>query len=425
MTSKSNDENKDSNQLRLWSAFLYFDYRVLWFSTVTATATMNLRMIITAVWLYERTGLGSTLAWLGLIELAVRIPSNLYGGVFADRLDRKKLIAFTQFFSFFLIGFMALLESPSSLEIWHVYLVSAILSATSVFGNPARSAFTARVVPRNVLSHAVAMNTITWQVGTIVTPFIFYLTSFAWRDTASDSLVLSFWINTLIAFFSVISPFFIRESGKALEITKTTSINKNLIEGFKYVISHPILPGLYILDIGVTVVSYYRELFPIFAKQLYSRGRDAVAILTAFNAIGAIFGSLLVMYTHKIKRKGVIVLYATLVYGFLLIIFGWSTSIWIGIFALIALGAADAVGMTMRQTVVQLTTPDNMRGRATAAHSLAAMSANGIGKWEVAIMSDYIGAGNTMILGGFVSILVVLIIWYALSGVRKYSYQED
>ena len=349
----------------------------------------------------------------------------MYGGVFADRLDRKKLIAFTQFFSFFLIGFMALLESSSSLEIWHVYLVSAILSATSVFGNPARSAFTARVVPRNVLSHAVAMNTITWQVGTIVTPFIFYLTSFAWRDTASDSLVLSFWINTLIAFFSVISPFFIRESGKALEITKTTSINKNLIEGFKYVISHPILPGLYILDIGVTVVSYYRELFPIFAKQLYSRGRDAVAILTAFNAIGAIFGSLLVMYTHKIKRKGVIVLYATLVYGFLLIIFGWSTSIWIGIFALIALGAADAVGMTMRQTVVQLTTPDNMRGRATAAHSLAAMSANGIGKWEVAIMSDYIGAGNTMILGGFVSILVVLIIWYALSGVRKYTYQED
>ena len=425
MTSKSNDENKDSNQLRLWSAFLYFDYRVLWFSTVTATATMNLRMIITAVWLYERTGLGSTLAWLGLIELAVRIPSNLYGGVFADRLDRKKLIAFTQFFSFFLIGFMALLESSSSLEIWHVYLVSAILSATSVFGNPARSAFTARVVPRNVLSHAVAMNTITWQVGTIVTPFIFYLTSFAWRDTASDSLVLSFWINTLIAFFSVISPFFIRESGKALEITKTTSIHRNLIEGFKYVISHPILPGLYILDIGVTVVSYYRELFPIFAKQLYSRGRDAVAILTAFNAVGAIFGSLLVMYTHKIKRKGVIVLYATLAYGFLLIIFGWSTSIWIGIFALIALGAADAVGMTMRQTVVQLTTPDNMRGRATAAHSLAAMSANGIGKWEVAIMSDYIGAGNTMILGGFVSILVVLIIWYALSGVRKYTYQED
>lgn len=425
MTSKTTDENNKSNNLRIWSAFLYYDYRVLWLSGVTAMITMNLRMIITGVWLYERTGLGSTLAYLGLVELAVRIPSNLYGGVFADRLDRKKLIAITQFSSFIFIGIMATLETSTMLTIWHVYIVTAILSATSVFGNPSRSALTARVVPRNVLAHAVAMNTITWQVGTIITPFVFFVTSFAWKDGATESLILSFWINVSFALLSAISPLFIRESGKALNVKNSQNVHRNIIEGFKYVIKHPILPGLYILDIGVTVVSYYRELFPIFAKQLYSRGRDAVAILTAFNALGAIVGSLLVMYTHKIKRKGIIVLYATLAYGFLLILFGWSTSIWIGIFALIALGAADSVGMTMRQTIVQLTTPDNMRGRATAAHSLAAMSANGIGKWEVGIMSDKIGAGDTMILGGVVSILVVLLIWYGLSGVRKYQYVDE
>tara|TARA_B110000438_G_scaffold203006_1_gene194678 strand:+ start:10828 stop:12108 length:1281 start_codon:yes stop_codon:yes gene_type:complete len=425
MTSKTTDENNKSNNLRIWSAFLYYDYRVLWLSGVTAMITMNLRMIITGVWLYERTGLGSTLAYLGLVELAVRIPSNLYGGVFADRLDRKKLIAITQFSSFIFIGIMATLETSSMLTIWHVYIVTAVLSATSVFGNPSRSALTARVVPRNILAHAVAMNTITWQVGTIITPFVFFVTSFAWKYGATESLILSFWINVSFALLSAISPLFIRESGKALNVKNSQNVHRNIIEGFKYVIKHPILPGLYILDIGVTVVSYYRELFPIFAKQLYSRGRDAVAILTAFNALGAIVGSLLVMYTHKIKRKGVIVLYATLAYGFLLILFGWSTSIWIGIFALIALGAADSVGMTMRQTVVQLTTPDNMRGRATAAHSLAAMSANGIGKWEVGIMSDKIGAGDTMILGGVVSILVVLLIWYGLSGVRKYQYVDE
>jgi predicted MFS family arabinose efflux permease len=425
MTSKTTQENNKSKNLRIWSAFLYYDYRVLWLSGVTAMITMNLRMIITGVWLYERTGLGSTLAYLGLVELAVRIPANLYGGVFADRLDRKKLIAITQFSSFIFIGLMTILETSSALTIWHVYIVTAVLSATSVFGNPSRSALTARVVPRNVLAHAVAMNTITWQIGTIITPFVFFVTSFAWREGAAESMVLSFWINSSFALISVIFPLFIRESGKALNVKNSGNVHRNIIEGFKYVVSHPILPGLYILDIGVTVVSYYRELFPIFAKQLYSRGRDGVVILTSFNALGAIVGSLLVMYSHKIKRKGVIVLYATLAYGFLLILFGWSTSIWIGIFALIALGAADAVGMTMRQTIVQLTTPDNMRGRATAAHSLAAMSANGIGKWEVGIMSDTIGAGDTMILGGVVSIFVVLLIWYGLSGVRKYQYIEE
>ena len=83
MNSNLQENKDDQSKLKMWSAFLYFDYRVLWLSGVSATVTMNLRMIITAVWLYERTGLGSTLAYLGLIELAVRIPSNLYGGVFA------------------------------------------------------------------------------------------------------------------------------------------------------------------------------------------------------------------------------------------------------------------------------------------------------------------------------------------------------
>ena len=402
-----------------YDAFEYFDYRLLWLSGVAATLTMSLRMIITGVWLYERTGLGSTLAYLGLIELAVRIPANLYGGVFADRLDRKKMISITQFFSFFLIGTMAILETIGILEIWHIYVITGILSATSIFGNPARSALTARVVPRKILGQAVAMNTITWQIGSILTPFIFLVTSFG------ESLAVALWITTAIAIVSVIAPFFIRQGGMPENITKTTGVNKNLIEGFKYVIAHPILPGLYLLDIGVTVVSYYRELFPIFAKQLYSRGRDAVSLMTAFNSIGAILGSLLVIYTHKVKRKGVVVLYATLFYAFLLILFGWATSLWIGLFALIALGAADAVGMTMRQTIVQLTTPDHLRGRATAAHSLAAMSANGIGKWEVGYVSDVIGAGNTLVIGGFVSIIVVLIIWYGVSGIRKYSYVEE
>ncbi|SVD62147.1 uncharacterized protein METZ01_LOCUS415001, partial [marine metagenome] len=247
-----------------YDAFEYFDYRLLWLSGVAATLTMSLRMIITGVWLYERTGLGSTLAYLGLVELAVRIPSNLYGGVFADRFDRKKMISITQFFSFFFIGVMAIFETIDMLEIWHVYIITGILSATSVGGHPARSALTARVVPRKILGQAVAMNTITWQIGSILTPFIFLVTSFG------ESLALAFWLTTAIAIISVLSPLFIRQGGTPENITNTTSVNKNLIEGFKYVMAHPILPGLYILDVGVTVVSYYRELFPIFAKQLYS-----------------------------------------------------------------------------------------------------------------------------------------------------------
>jgi predicted MFS family arabinose efflux permease len=90
----------------------------------------------------------------------------------------------------------------------------------------------------------------------------------------------------------------------------------------------------------------------------------------------------------------------------------------------IFLGATDAVGMTSRQAIVQLTTPDNMRGRASAAHSLAAMSANGLGQAEVGFMSEQVGADQTMYIGGVISIVVVFLIWWLVKGVRQYRYIE-
>ena len=134
-------------------------------------------------------------------------------------------------------------------------------------------------------------------------------------------------------------------------------------------------------------------------------------------------GSALVMFTSQFKAKGTLVLYATLVYSILLIAFGAIQSLWIGSLIIIALGATDSIGMTTRQTVVQLTTPDNMRGRAVSAHSLAAMTANGIGQAEVGFMSDVIGASNTMLLGGAISLIATLLIWWLIKGIRLYRYE--
>ncbi|MEE8045847.1 MAG: MFS transporter, partial [Dehalococcoidia bacterium] len=191
-----------------------------------------------------------------------------------------------------------------------------------------------------------------------------------------------------------------------------------------YVKSHPILPGLYLLDFGVTIVSFYRQLFPIFADQLFKGGRGTTAALIWANSAGGLAGSFVVMFTQRYKAKGMLVLWATLLYGFLLIAFGASTVLWTGMLVIVALGATDAVGMTSRKTIVQLTTPDNMRGRASAAHSLAAMSANGLGQAEVGFMSDLIGADKTMFLGGAISVVVVFLIWWLVKGVRQYRYEE-
>ncbi|MDP7612839.1 MAG: MFS transporter [Dehalococcoidia bacterium] len=412
------DTNKNNSPPdKPWAAFHFRDYRILWTSSVTAMLTMNLRIIATGIWLYEETGAGSTLAWLGLVEFVMRIPANLYGGALADEVDRKKIMVASQFASFALIGIMALLLSMDSLMIWHVYVVTAFLSATSVMSNPARSALTANIVPKSYLVHAVATNTITMQIGTIAMPLVFWITSL------TTTLTLTFVIASLCGLISTIVPIFIHTPGMAKNVSRGSSRVKNIIEGLKYVKSHPILPGLYLLDICVTVVSFYRQLFPIFADQLYKGGRGTVSILTGANSLGGVIGSALVMFTSQFKAKGMLVLYATLLYSILLIAFGAIQSLWIGSLIIIALGATDSIGMTTRQTVVQLTTPDNMRGRAVSAHSLAAMTANGIGQAEVGFMSDVIGASNTMLLGGAISLIATLVIWWLIKGIRLYRYE--
>ena len=127
------------------------------------------------------------------------------------------------------------------------------------------------------------------------------------------------------------------------------------------------------------------------------------------------------VFLSKINSKGLLVLAATMIYGILLILFGLSTSLFFGALIITLLGATDAIGMTVRQAIVQLTSPDHLRGRAVSLHSVAAMTANNIGHFEIGITSELIGTRNTLMVGGLVSCIVVIFIWKAFKGVGTYK----
>ena len=222
----------------------------------------------------------------------------------------------------------------------------------------------------------------------------------------------------------MISPALIMADGKPDKTIKNISQILALKEGAKYVFKHPILPGLYLLDVGVTILSFYRMLFPLFSQGLYGMGAEGTGLLASANAMGGVLGSLVVLVTEKIKSKGKIVLYSTMTYAIGLILFGLNPIFWIGLVIVALLGATDSVGMTMRQTIVQLTTPDRLIGRASSAHSFAAQSANNIGQMEVAFLAVIIGASGTMVVGGVLSIFIVIAIWIKVPGIRNYVYNQ-
>tara|TARA_Y100001936_G_scaffold25064_1_gene23019 strand:- start:5599 stop:6765 length:1167 start_codon:yes stop_codon:yes gene_type:complete len=387
---------------------------------------MQTRILSFGVWLYQETGSGLQLGLLGLVQLAVQMPSNLFGGAFADQLDRRKLIAFTQSFSFFLIGLSTILFITDNLKPWHIYSMVGILGLTSTLGAPARSALTANVIPSSHMMHAVTSNTATFQISMILTPLLFSST------IELIGLEGAFLTAVIFSIPATIFPLFVnlKYNIDTNENTQNISMIKRIYEGFKFVKNHPILPGLYALDIGVTVVSFYREIMPLIVDKLFKQGPWAIGPLSAANSLGGVAGSFLVLSLANYRSKGMLVLYATGTYALLLFAFGSIQYIdlntifilTVGSVIIAGLGATDAIGMTTRQTTVQLTTPDNMRGRAVSFHSFCAMGANNIGTFHVGFMSSRIGAGNTMILGGIVSICVVLAIFKFVSGLRNYRY---
>lgn len=378
---------------------------------------MQLRLLASTQWLFEETGSAASLGLLGVIQLGT-MPLIIYGGLLADIFDRKKLMIFTQGFSFVALLFLTIVAFTNTLAPWMIFVTTGLTAIVNMLGNSARPALLPRVIKKQNMTKGITIQTASFQIGQIVSPLIFML------FYVQFGVSVTFLVGTIFGLISMVSPALIMADGKPDQSTKNISQFAALKEGAVYVFKHPILPGLYLLDVGVTILSFYRMLFPLFSQGLYGMGAEGTGLLASANALGGVLGSLVVLVTEKIRAKGKIVLYSTMAYAIGLILFGLNPIFWLGLIIVAILGATDSVGMTMRQTIVQLTTPDRLIGRASSAHSFAAQSANNIGQMEVAFLAVIIGASGTMIVGGALSIFIVIAIWIKVPGIRNYRYYK-
>jgi MFS family permease len=398
-----------------WSAFRFRDYRVLWLAMIAATFTNDLRLLAAGVWLYEATGSAAQLGLLGGVQLVVQIPALLFGGTLADRFDRKWLVAGTQAVGFVFIGGMAALAVVEALRPWHVYAATAVLAITGVFGNPARSALIAHVVPVEHLPAAVASNVATVQVGTVAAPLAFAAVA------EFVGLTAAFVLAAAVAVPAMLLPLLLRAHARPEAPADGLSTVARTWQGFQFVRRHELLPALYLLDMGVTVFTFYRQLYPVLADQLFEGGAGTVGLLTSANSLGTVAGSFAMLFLARFRHTGRIVLWATAVYAVALIPFavvGWLPA---GLLLIATLGGMDAISVTARQLTVQLTTPDAMRGRALSIQTLAAQTANNIGTLEVGFASEAIGATRTLIMGGTFAIGITAVAWRKARGLTSYE----
>ncbi len=374
-----------------------------------------MRILGTAQWLLDETGSAALVGFIGVVQLVVQIPALLWGGTLADRIDRKQVIALAHAVTAVALLSLGLLNWQELLAPWMVYVGIALTAASQMLASPARSALVPVVVPGRHLMLAASTDTASQNAAAIAGPLLFAAVAI----TAGLSAV--FILAGLISLLSSILPLLIRAHGIASGQQGGLAIVEQIRDGFRFVSRHPILPGLFLLDAGITTASFYREILPVLALGMFAGGASATGMLGAANSTGAIAGSFIALFLVGYRAKGMLVLYASLAYGFILFGFATAGSLWLGMLMIAALGAADAVTVAVRLTTVMLTTPDHMRGRASALMILAAQTANNVGTIWVGVWAGAIGASNTMVLGAVISILATALIWRFWRPIREFK----
>jgi MFS family permease len=344
----------------------------------------------------------------------------LWGGTLADRIDRKRLMAMANGGTCLVLTSLGVLDANGLLTPTMVYAGIALTAFSQMLASPARSALVPIVIPEKHLLLAASTDTASQNAAAIAGPLLFAAV------VAMADITTAFFVAAAISLVSAVMPLAIRAAGVALgheEGSATTALTQTW-EGLRYVARHPILPGLFLLDTGITVASFYREILPVLALGLFAGGASATGLLGAANSAGAIVGSFVALLLVGYRAKGMLVLYASLAYGAFLFGFGSVSTLWLGALMIALLGAADAVTVAVRQTTVMLTTPDHMRGRAFALMILAAQTANNVGTIWVGAWAAAIGAANTMVLGGVISMGATLLIWRFWRPIREFRSSE-
>ena len=360
---------------------------------------------------------------IGVVQLVVQVPVTLWAGTLADRVNRKRLMSFAHAATSIALLTLGFLNWQGLLTPALIYTGIAITAATHMLASPARSALVPIIIPERALMLAASTDTASSNAAAIAGPLIFAFIA------VTQDLTAVFFLAGSISLVSSVLPQLIRANGMATghehkEGEKPSQIQQTK-DGFSFVSKHPILPGLFLLDGGITTASFYREILPVLALGLFAGGASATGFLGAANSAGAIFGSFIALMLVGFRAKGMLVLYASFAYGFFLFGFGTATTLWFGVLMIALLGAADAVTVAVRQTTVMLTTPDHMRGRAFALMILAAQTANNVGTIWVGTWAGLIGASNTMVMGGVISIVATALIWWFWKPIREFRSKDS
>jgi MFS family permease len=362
--------------------------------------------------LYERTG--SAFA-LGLVGLATALPVvilALPAGDLADRMDRKRILVWCQI-AFIVAGF-----ALAALSYWRgpiaiVYLVLLARGAAQAFNNPARQALLPQLVPPEVLGNAVTWASSAFQVAAVVGPGIGGIV-IAIQKGATGAYVISS-LLTVIYLWTLLEIRGLHPAALAGTADRASLPSRpkekmtleSLAAGMRYVRDTKVILAAITLDLFAVLLGGATALLPIFAKDILNVGPDGLGWLRAAPSVGALLVAIGIAHRPAMKRTGWTLLISVAGFGIATIVFGLSRSFTLSMVMLFILGALDGISMIIRSTLVQVRTPDEMRGRVSAVNSVFIDMSNELGGFESGALAALVGPVTAVVAGGVGTIVVV------------------
>src|SRR5216684_4097542 len=391
------------------------EFRLLWTGQLISAAGSALRLVAVPYQVYLLTGSSLAVGLLGLFSAVPLIALSLWGGVIADRVDRRRMLLVTQACLTLTSVALALSTQLGAASIPLLYVLTAIGSGFSALDQPARSALAPSLVERRLIPAAMALNQTNFQLASVVGPAL------AGVVIAQFGLVWTYWIDAATYVVAIVALLLMRVPRIDTTVVHAAPL-RALIDGMAFLVARPLLLATMSVDFFATFFAVSRAVMPYYADRVFNVGPEGLGLLYAAPGAGATVVALTSGWTGGVRAKGLGILVSVAVFGLAIAAFGFlpASGFIAGLLLLAIAQGADTVSAIFRHTILQMETPDALRGRLSAINLVFVAGGPQLGQVESGVVAELLSPAASVVTGGLACVGVVLVTAALVPQVARY-----
>ena len=405
-----------------FSALKYKEFRTYIIARFFFILVLTMQATLISWKVFEITKDPFSIGLIGLFEFFPAFFMAFYSGYIIDKSDKRKLLVLSFAANLLLTILFAYITSASAkthlsntIILGSIYGIAFASGIARAFSGPTSFALLGNLVPKEELSNAITWHSGSWQVAGVGGPAL------AGILYGVNGISFTFSLMIVMMIVAVVGAFLIKPKPPVKSIL-VESILQNIREGFRFVWRTKEILGALTLDLFAVFFGGATAMLPYFSDVILHTGPAGLGMLRSAPALGAVAMMVLINFIPMQKNQGKIMMYCVAGFGICIIVFGLSNMFWISAIALFLSGLLDGISILVRSTVLQLKTPENMKGRVSSLNSIFIMSSNELGAFESGFMAKLLGVIPSVIFGGAMTVGVVVFTWIKIPAIKKITY---